>query len=140
MVARLATEKGVEVLLRALPGSLERHPEAQVLFAGQHEDVLGEAEYARRLAPQLEGLADHWAFLGVLDPREMAAFYRMCDVTVLPSLNSTEGFGLVQIESMISGTPVVASDLPGVPHPVQMTGLGRVAPGREAEGLAEGVL
>ena len=140
MAARLATEKGVEVLLRALPGILERHPEAQVLFAGQHEDVLGEAEYARRLAPQLEGLADHWAFLGVLDPHEMAAFYRMCDVTVLPSLNSTEGFGLVQIESMISGTPVVASDLPGVRQPVLMTGMGKVAPVGNSEGLCQAIL
>ena len=140
MAARLATEKGVEVLLRALPGILQRHPEAQVLFAGQHEDVLGEAEYARRLAPQLEGLADHWAFLGVLDPHEMAAFYRLCDVTVLPSLNSTEGFGLVQIESMISGTPVVASDLPGVRQPVLMTGMGKVAPVGNSEGLCQAIL
>ena len=140
MVARLATEKGVEVLLRALPGILERHPEAQVLFVGQHENVLGEADYARRLAPQLEGLADHWAFLGVLDPDDLAAFYRVCDVTVLPSLNSTEGFGLVQIESMISGTPVVASDLPGVRQPVRMTGMGRVAPVRDPEGLSQAIL
>ncbi len=140
MAARLATEKGVEVLLRALPAILERHPQAQVLFAGQHEDVLGEADYARRLAPQLAELADHWAFLGVLNPDEMTAFYRMCDVTVLPSLNSTEGFGLVQIESMICGTPVVASDLPGVRQPVRTTGMGRIAPVGDAAGLSQAIL
>jgi len=101
MASRLAAEKGVETLLRALPAILERHPEAQVLFAGQHENVLGEADYAARLEPLLSRFNSQWNFLGVLRPREMAAFFQSCDVTVLPSLNSTESFGLVQIESMI---------------------------------------
>ena len=98
MAARLASEKGVEYLLEALPKILERHPDSQVLFAGQHQDVLGEDDYARRLRPALDRMAEHWTFLGVLDPHQMSAFYRACDVTVLPSLNSTESFGLVQIE------------------------------------------
>jgi len=140
MAARLATEKGVEYLLEALPSILTRHPDAHVLFAGQHEDVLGEGAYARRLQPLLQAMADHWTFLGVLDPRSMAAFYEACDVTVLPSLNSTESFGLVQIESMLCGTPVVAADLPGVRQPVLTTGMGRIVPLRDAEALARAVL
>ena len=140
MAARLATEKGVEFLLEALPTVLERHPRAHVLFAGQHERVLGEAEYARRLRPMLARVADHWSFLGVLDPRRMAAFYTACDVTVLPSLNSTESFGLVQVESMLCGTPVVASDLPGVRQPVRTTGMGKIVPTHDAAALAEAIL
>ncbi len=140
MASRLATEKGVEILLKALPHILERHPTTKVLFAGQHEDVLGEAEYARRLAPMLQRYADHWTFLGVLAPREMASFYSMCDVTVLPSLNSTESFGLVQIESMICGTPVVASELPGVRQPIRMTGMGRAARVGDPDALAAAIL
>lgn len=140
MAARLATEKGVEYLLAALPRILARHPEATVLFAGQHDEVLGEGAYARRLQPMLEKVADHWRFLGVLDPQSMAAFYRACDVTVLPSLNSTESFGLVQIESMLCGTPVVASDLPGVRQPVLTTGMGRIVPPRDAEALGQAIL
>ncbi len=140
MAARLATEKGVEYLLEALPWILERHPRAKVLFAGQHENVLGEAEYLQRLRPLLERAGDRWVFLGVLDPAEMTAFYRSCDVTVLPSVNSTEGFGLVQIESMICGTPVVASDLPGVRQPVRRTGMGEVVPIRDARALARAIL
>ncbi|HET7009314.1 MAG TPA: glycosyltransferase family 4 protein [Anaerolineales bacterium] len=140
MAARLATEKGVEYLLEALPPILERHPEAMVLFAGQHENVLGEQAYARRLRPALERMADHWTFLGVLDPHRMSAFYNACDVTVLPSLNSTESFGLVQIESILCGTPVVAADLPGVRQPVLTTGRGKVVPIRDSAALAEGIL
>ena len=70
----------------------------------------------------------------------MANFYRACDVTVLPSVNSTESFGLVQIESMICGTPVVASDLPGVRQPVQMTGMGKIVPIRDSTTLAQAIL
>jgi glycosyltransferase involved in cell wall biosynthesis len=140
MAARLATEKGVEYVVEAMPRILQRHPRARVLFAGQHEAVLGEADYARRLAPLIAGLGDHWKFLGVLDPPRMALFFRACDVTVLPSLNSTESFGLVQIESMLCGTPVVASDLPGVRQPVLSTGMGRIIPRHNAAALAEAVL
>jgi glycosyltransferase involved in cell wall biosynthesis len=128
MASRLATEKGVEYLLAALPALMGRYPNLTVLFAGQHKDVLGEESYARRLAPLIEALGDRWRFLGTLDPREMSAFFKSCAVTVLPSINSTESFGLVQIESMMCGTPVVASGLPGVRQPVLLTGMGQVVP------------
>lgn len=140
MSARLATEKGAEVLLGALPRVLGEFPRARVIFAGPYEGVLGEEEYARRLQPLLEKYADHWTFVGSLRQREMAAFYRNCDVTVLPSLNSTESFGLVQIESMLHGVPSVASNLPGVRQPVLMTGMGEIAPIGDADGLAEAIL
>ena len=140
MASRLAAEKGVEILLRALPLIFERHPKAQVLFAGQYLDVLGEAEYAARLAPLLDRFNSQWTFLGLLGPRAMTAFFRSCDVTVLPSLNSTESFGLVQIESMINGTPVVASDLPGVRQPVLTTGMGLISPIGDSEALAQTIM
>ena len=140
MAARLATEKGVEYLLGALEKVIERYPDVLVLFAGQHEYVLGEEEYHRRLQPLLDRYKDHWRFLGVLNPADMASFYQACDVTVLPSVNSTESFGLVQIESMICGTPVVASNLPGVRQPVQMTGMGKVVPIRDSHALAKALL
>ena len=140
MASRLAAEKGVEIQLRALPVILERYPEARVMFAGQYLNVLGEAEYATRLEPLLSEFNSQWTFLGVLRPREMAAFFRSCDVTVLPSLNSTESFGLVQIESMICGTPVVASDLPGVRQPVLTTGMGKISAIGDEEALAQAIL
>lgn len=139
MAARLATEKGVEVLARAMPALLERFPTARVLYVGQHLGVLGEEDYARRLAPLLEQLGAHWTFLGVLEPQEMAAFFSLCEVTVLPSLNSTESFGMVQVESMVCGTPVVASDLPGVREPTQRTAMGLTAPPGDAPALAEAI-
>ncbi len=140
MAARLATEKGVEYLLKALPIIQEQFPQARVLFAGQYQDVMGEEEYSLSLQPMIDELGDSWRFLGVLEPEVMTAFYQACDVTVLPSVNSTESFGLVQIESMICGTPVAASDLPGVRQPVYQTGMGKVVPIREPGQLAEAII
>jgi glycosyltransferase involved in cell wall biosynthesis len=138
--ARLATEKGVEIMLEALPHVLHAHPNARVLFAGPYQNVLGEEAYARRIMPLAEQYQDHWTFLGVLSPREMAAFFRNCDVTVLPSLNSTESFGLVQVEGMLCGAPSIASALPGVRQPVQMTGMGEVVPIGDSAALAEAII
>ena len=140
MAARLATEKGVEYLAQALPLVMEKHPTARVLFVGQHENVFGEEPYARRLAPLIESLGEHWTFLGNLDPVELSAFYHECEVTVLPSLNSTESFGMVQVESMLCGTPVVASDLPGVRQPVAISGMGHIVPPADAPALAQAII
>ena len=140
MAARLASEKGVEVLLNALPRVLEVYPKAKVLFAGQYRDVLGEEAYARRLAPLFRQHKDRWEFLGVLSPLQMAAFYPNLDVVVVPSLNSTESFGLVQVEAMLCGTPSIASNLPGVRQPVLQTGMGEVVPVGDSAALAEGII
>ncbi len=142
MAARLAAEKGVQVLLDSLPGILSRFPNATVLFAGQYKDVLGEEAYYQRLIPRIRNYEEkgHWKFLGILTPQEMAAFYPNLDVLVVPSLNSTESFGLVQIEAMMNNVPVVASNLPGVRQPVRMTGMGEIAEVGDARSLTENLL
>jgi glycosyltransferase involved in cell wall biosynthesis len=142
MAARLATEKGVEILLNALPEILARYPKTQVLFAGQYQQVLGEKDYYDFLMPRIESYQKqgNWRFLGVLSPQQMAAFYPNLDVLVVPSLNSTEAFGLVQIEAMLNGVACVASSLPGVRQPVQMTGMGQVVPIGDTRALAESIL
>jgi glycosyltransferase involved in cell wall biosynthesis len=139
MVARLAAEKGVEYLVGAMPEILKKHPTARVLYVGQYQNVLGEEVYIDKLRPRIEALGDRWTFLGILPPAELAPFYQQCDVTVLPSTNSTESFGIVQVESMSCGTPVVASDLPGVRQPVKLTGMGRVVSPGDAHALAEAI-
>ncbi len=142
MATRFASEKGVEVLLGALPRIREHYSEATVLYAGQHDDVLGERAYFDRLAPTIRELeaAGAWHFLGVLTPAEMAAYYPNLDLLVVPSLNRTESFGLVQIEAMMHGVPVVASNLPGVRQPVALTGMGEVAAIGDSADLAAKML
>ena len=124
--ARLAAEKGIEVLLNALPIIQEEIPEAFVLHA--NPDAIGESAYAERIRPLIEQYQDSYLQLGSLHGAELTAFYKNLDCLVMCSLNNTETFGLVQIEAMMNGVPVVASDLPGVRQPVIMTGMGEIAP------------
>ena len=140
MAARFATEKGVEYLVEAMHEILKHHPTARVLYMGQYQNVMGEEEYYRKLAPKIQKLGEHWTFLGNLPPAELTTFFQKCEVTVLPSINSTEAFGIVQVESMSCGTPVVASDLPGVRQPVKLTGMGRVVPPADAHALAQAII
>ena len=139
MNARLATEKGVEYLIEALPEIIKRHPSARVLHVGQYQNVLGEEKYAQKLVPLIERLGAHWTFLGILSPVEQAAFFHASEVLVLPSLNSTESFGMVQVEAMTCGTPAVASDIPCVRCPVGETGMGKIVPPRDPQALAQAV-
>ncbi|MBK6793254.1 MAG: glycosyltransferase family 4 protein, partial [Anaerolineales bacterium] len=122
MVTRFASEKGVEILLDALPAIFAKYPNAQVLYAGQHENVMGEQAYFSRLFPRIREyeIKGQWTFLGNLDPVQLSAVYPNLDVITVPSLNSTEAFGLVQIEAMMNGVPSVPSALPGVRQPVKM--------------------
>jgi glycosyltransferase involved in cell wall biosynthesis len=137
--SRFAAEKGIEYLVEAMPHLLERFPHLKVLFAGPYRDVIGEETYRQRLAPRIVALGDHWEFLGALGPEELPPFYGALDCLLVTSVNSTESFGLVQVEAMLCGTPVVASDLPGVRQPVRMTGMGEVVPVGDPAALAQGI-
>ena len=142
MVARFASEKGVEILLGALPMILKKYPKARVLFTGQYQNVMGEQAYFDRLYPYIREYEEsgHWRFLGSISSDQLSALYPNLDVLVVPSLNSTEAFGLVQIEAMMNGVPCVASDLPGVRQPVRRHGMGRVARVGDRADLAEAIL
>ncbi len=139
--SRFATEKGIEYLIRAMPRLVERYPEVKVLFAGPYEEVVGEDRYRERLRSEVEALQKdgRWEFLGTLGPAELPAFYSALDVLLMTSINSTESFGLVQVEAMLCGTPVVSTNLPGVRQPVTMTGMGEIVAIADSDSLAAGI-
>lgn len=142
MAARFATEKGVEVLLKALSRIIETYPKVQVWFAGPYTNILGEEKYLQRLLPLIQKyqVSGNWRFVGLLSPKEMAAFYPNLDILTIPSLNSTEAFGLVQIEAMMNGVPSIASNLPGVRQPVLRHNMGEVISIGSSDELAKAVL
>jgi len=132
VAARLASEKGVEYLLRAIP-YLKRP--SIVAIAGPMEPV-GEEAYRKKIMDEVEKVKNQVVFLGRIDPEDMGSFYDEIDMLVLPSLNKTEAFGLVQAEAMMRGVPVIASDLPGVRVPIRVTGMGRIVRPGESQALA----
>ncbi|MDX2166114.1 MAG: glycosyltransferase family 4 protein [Deltaproteobacteria bacterium] len=138
--ARFAAEKGVEYLLEALPAVLQARPTARVAFTGAYKDTVGEETYWQRLAPLIDRHRERLLFLELLPLQDMPSFFAACDVLAVTSLNSTEAFGMVQVEAMLSGTPVVATDLPGVREAVRTTGMGRIVPPRDPVALASALL
>ncbi len=140
MCGRMAAEKGVDVLARAVVRLLQTRPRTRVLYAGEHVNVFGEAESSRRTAELLRPLGERWRFLGVLPDEELPAFFSALTLLAMPSLNSTEAFGMVQVEAMLCGTPVVASDLPGVRHPIALSGMGRLFPPGDDAAMADAIL
>jgi glycosyltransferase involved in cell wall biosynthesis len=142
MAARFATEKGVEILLNALPTILLKYPKAKVQFVGPYLNIIGEEQYLTRLMPIIEKYkkSGNWEFVGSLDSKEMAAFYPNLNVLVVSSLNATEAFGLVQIEAMMNGVPCATSNLPGVRQPVKVHGMGQIFEIGDSTGLAKAVI
>lgn len=136
---RFAEEKGCDDLLRTIPAVTAVYPGARYVFAGEYRRVVGETLY-ERAQPLLREHAAHVHLLGVLGGQDLVDFYATCDVLVLPSVNLTETFGLVQVEAMLCGTPVIASDLPGVREPTRVTGMGRTSPPRDPAALADAIL
>jgi glycosyltransferase involved in cell wall biosynthesis len=137
--ARFAHEKGAGYLINAIPYILAEVPDIRILFAGPYKDVIGETIWYD-LQPLIKQYEPYLSFLGTLSPAEMANFFRVCDVVTVASINNTESFGLVQVEAFMCGTPVVATDLPGVRQPVTMSGMGEIVPIEDAQALAAGIV
>jgi len=105
-VGRLTEHKGIQTLIEAAP--MMPRDTAFVL--------VGPGDFPRawtRLMRQL-GVEDRFLKVGKVPENELPAYYSACDLLVLPSVSRLEAFGLVLVEAMASGKPVVASDIPGV--------------------------
>jgi rhamnosyl/mannosyltransferase len=118
-VGRLVRYKGVEVLLRALPGL---HAKTVIVGDGPLRGALQQSATAL-------GLDDRVQFVGSVTDEELLTWYYVSDVLVLPSTSRQEAFGLVQLEAMLCGRPVVSTNLPtGVPWVNQHGQTGLVVP------------
>ena len=136
IAARLAAEKGIEYVLEAIP---RIDGKVKVVIAGSLNPV-GEEEYKRKILHLVQKYKNYVVFLGELKEEDMGSFYSLLDVLVLPSVNSTEAFGMVQVEAMMMGVPVVATDLPGVRVPIQESGMGILVPSGNSQKLGEAIV
>lgn len=131
-LGRLVEEKGVEHLVDAFLTMDD--PDSRLLIAGDFENVAG-GSVVDRVRARVRGDA-RVELLGFLADEDLADFYASLDVFVLPSVNSLEAFGIVQVEAMMAGVPVVASDRPGVRSVVERTGFGAVVPPGDTAAIA----
>lgn len=132
-LGRVVAEKGLEHLVAAF--SAGDDPDDRLLIAGDYGRVAGGS-----VMPALRAAIEEdprIRVLGFVPDADLADFYASLDVFALPSVNSFEAFGIVQVEAMLCGVPVVASDLPGVRVPVRETGLGVIVPVGDREAIAD---
>lgn len=134
---RFVQEKRPDLAIKALEFINQAYPDARLVFAGEY-DILYEDTWEREQAI-VQQYSEQLIFLGLLeDPQDMADFYAACDVLVLPS--DTECFALVQVEAMLSGTPVVMTNIPGGRVPVTATGMGKLAEQGNAESIGQAIV
>lgn len=133
---RFVEEKGFDYLLQAVPHLLSANGRVHLVYAGDHE--IQYEDFYGRCHELLERHREHVTFVGLIrDRRRLADFYAMCDVFALPS--RTDSFAAVQVEAMLCGTPVVATDIPGARVPLRRTGMGVLVRPRSPEALAAGL-
>lgn len=129
-VGRLEAQKGHDVLLEAMPAILARHPGAHLSIAGEGVGRPALTDQIRRL-----GLESRVTLLGARG--DVQALMARSGVLVHPS--RWEGFGLVLLEAMATGLPIVASGVGGVPEVVADRVTGRLVAPEDPVGLASAV-
>lgn len=136
-VGRMATKKGFQVLLEALPPVLAAHPDAHLVLAGGGD-----------LLPRLRAAAAPWAervhFPGTVTRDELPDLYRAADLFVLPAVHdargNVDGLPNVILEAMASGLPVVATRVSGIPLAVEDGATGLLVGEGDREALTAALL
>lgn len=108
-VGRLVEMKGVHHLLEAFPAVAARHPDAVLVVVGSaYYGSKRKTAYVRRLHRMGSGMPRHVKFVSYVPHEQIQDWFRLADVVVVPSFNR-EAFGLVNVEAMATGVPVVAT-------------------------------
>lgn len=132
-VGRLVREKGLDVLIDAVPLVLRERSDVKFIVAGKGPHETSLKEHARAI-----GVHERMYFTGYVDDDLRNALYRMANVAVFPSLY--EPFGIVALEAMAAGTPVVVSDTGGISEVVEETVTGLKCRTGDPQSLAEQIL
>ncbi|MBI5449493.1 glycosyltransferase family 4 protein [Candidatus Gottesmanbacteria bacterium] len=131
---RFVEEKGFDVLLAAIPLVRKKVSDVRFVFAG--ETHMGYESFFER--HEMSVKQEDIMLMGRIDWRDMGCFYGALDVFVVSS--RSDCFPSTQIEAMLSGVPVVVTDIPGARVPVERIGMGVIVPSENAEALAKGII
>jgi D-inositol-3-phosphate glycosyltransferase len=134
-VGRIDPLKGIDRLLKAIP-LLENSEKLRVIIIGGDAGSQAEVEKLRKLAVEL-GIAERITFQGIVRQEELPYYYCAADVCVVPSYY--ESFGLVPLESLACGTPVVAANVGDLKNIIEHGETGYIVPENSPEQLACGI-
>jgi glycosyltransferase involved in cell wall biosynthesis len=134
---RFVERKGVRELIAAIPHVLKQAPQTRFVLAGGHRHCSGEDMARWWLPPELEGYRSRIHFTGWLTPEQLSMWYAAADVLVVPSWY--EPFGMVILEGMLYGLPIVAADVGGPAEILKDGQTGILVPAKDVEALADGI-
>jgi glycogen synthase len=132
---RLVERKGIRELLAAIPSVLQVVPATEFVLAGGPPGVSGSELKQQWLPAELSAYGERIHFTGWLTPGEVAAWYRRADVLVVPS--RYEPFGMVILEGMLHGLPIVAANVGGPAEILQQERTGLLFPPMDVGSLSQ---
>ncbi|MBF0989001.1 MAG: glycosyltransferase family 4 protein, partial [Clostridiales bacterium] len=132
-VGRLVYEKGIQNLIAAMPKVLDRYHDSKLIICGRGGMIDELREQVKYL-----GIENKVYFAGYCDSKKMQKMYKCADVAVFPS--TYEPFGIVAIESMLSGTPTIVSDVGGLNEIIEHGVTGMKSYAGNANSIADSVL
>ena len=137
-LGRLSEEKGIDNLVRASAILNHKNINHTLSIAGDLLDrrFKNYIHQIKKLCEQNRSIK----FIGKITEKEKNNFFEEIDILILPSINSFEALGIVQLEAMTYGVPVIASDLPGVRVPILKTGNGYLFRAGDTNDLVEKIL
>gem|GEM_PF-904982 len=132
MVGSNLQRKGIRILIRAAPQVIAAFPDAAFVIAGSDPAIPALEKLCRE-----RGVQKSFQFLGGQSRKQLAALYQQATLLVLPAL--TEALGIVLLEAMACGVPVIASRVGGIPEIVQDGQNGLLCPAQDARALADAI-
>lgn len=132
-VGRLVYEKGIQNLIASMPKVLDRYHDSKLIICGRGGMIDELREQVKYL-----GIENKVYFAGYCDSKKMQKMYKCADVAVFPS--TYEPFGIVAIESMLSGTPTIVSDVGGLNEIIEHGVTGMKSYAGNANSIADSVL
>ena len=147
-VGRLEKRKGVHILAKAIPIVLKEMPDTEFMFIGRdtfiskdYISINGENKHSFKnmvlnMIPEV--CLKNIKFLGYVEPEKLSYYFNLCDILVAPSLY--ESFGLIYIEAMSYGKPVVGCSVGGVPEIINNEINGVLVPPEDSEAIAFAII
>jgi len=132
-LGRIVTEKGLDILIDAANRNAEYFQNYDFLLAGNSQTVAGGS--VKSILERMISKKISVRFLDFIPHSLMNQFYSSLDLFVMPSTMRLEAYGIVQVEAMLCGTPVVTTQLAGVREPVMITRFGELCEPRNPTSL-----
>ena len=132
-MGRLVYEKGIQHLIAAMPKILDNYHDAKLIIAGKGgmiDELKAQVEYM--------GISNKVYFTGYLDAKQVQKMYKCADVAVFPS--TYEPFGIVALEAMLAGVPIVVSDVGGLNEIVEHGVTGMKSYAGNSNSIADSIL